>query len=79
MVVAENSMLLNDEESTCSVGEHKLENVDSLKILGVTYSSDCSFNTHINIIIATSRRAIFRYTGSGLTYSGPNEMILLRL
>ena len=53
-----------------SLGENTIETVDELNILGVTYSSNGSFTSHVNARCSAARRAIYRLSNMGMSYPG---------
>ena len=44
--------------------------MNEINILGVTFSSDGSFASHVNNRCAATRRAIYRLAGAGMSYPG---------
>ena len=55
---------------TWHLGQQKIDTVDSLEILGVTFSSSLSANEHIEKRIQSSRRAMYSLSGIGCSYPG---------
>ena len=57
-------------EPSWTLGGKSVENVDSMEILGVHYTSDGSSDAHIESRVQASRRAMYSLTAAGCAYPG---------